>query len=250
MPSPSPERAAGRESDLYPPIKRFLETAGFAVRGEVGRCDAVAVKDGTMIAVELKLAFGLPVIHQAIDRQAVADLVYIGVARPSGATARRTWERQLPDTVRLCRLLGLGLLSVGGERVTIHADPGPYRPRRHSAGRKRLLREFMARSGDHNRGGSSKVPVVTAYREDALRCADLLAARGTLAVAEIRRLSGVERAGTILLRNVYGWFERSGRGIYGLAPAGHEALRGFADVVAEHRRAEHRGRVPEPAEAG
>lgn len=245
MPPPSPERAAARESDLYPPVKRFLEAAGFAVRAEVGRCDIVAVKDETMIAVELKLAFGLPVIHQAVDRQAVADLVYVGVARPAGTTARRGWERRLPAAVRLCRLLGLGLLSVGGGRVTVHADPGPYRPRRRPAERKRLLGEFMGRSGDHNRAGATKVPVVTAYREDALRCADLLAARGPLAVAEIRRLSRVERAGTILLRDVYGWFERSGRGVYGLGPGGHEALRRFADVVAEHR-----GRVPDPAQAG
>ena len=32
-------------------------------------------------------------------------------------------------------------------------------------------------------------------------------------------------AGKILLHNVYGWFERAERGIYGLTEAGHAALK-------------------------
>jgi hypothetical protein len=32
-------------------------------------------------------------------------------------------------------------------------------------------------------------------------------------------------AGKILLNNVYGWFERVDRGIYGLTEAGHGALK-------------------------
>jgi len=32
-------------------------------------------------------------------------------------------------------------------------------------------------------------------------------------------------AGKILLNNVYGWFERADRGIYGLTQAGHAALK-------------------------
>jgi hypothetical protein len=32
-------------------------------------------------------------------------------------------------------------------------------------------------------------------------------------------------AGKILLNNVYGWFERADRGIYGLTEAGHAALK-------------------------
>ena len=43
-------------------------------------------------------------------------------------------------------------------------------------------------------------------------------------VADLRRATDVETAGRILLRNVYGWFERAGRGQYRLTPLGQEAL--------------------------
>ena len=34
-----------RESDLYPPIRAFLEDAGYLVRSEVKDCDVTATKD-------------------------------------------------------------------------------------------------------------------------------------------------------------------------------------------------------------
>lgn len=227
-----------RESDLYLPVKGFLEAQGFRVRGEVGRCDLLAVREDQVIAVELKLAFSLPLIYQALDRQAVADLVYVAVAEPGTAAARNAWRRQRPQMVRLCRRLGLGLLSVSAGGIAVHAEPGPYRPRRRPAERTRLLREFERRSGDHNAGGVSRVPIVTAYREEALRCGAVLASEGALPVAEIRRRTGVERAGAILLRNVYGWFARTQRGVYALTPSGRDALRRFAPVLASHRQQE------------
>jgi len=33
------------EMELYDPIKRFLEAQGYAVKGEIGACDIVAVRD-------------------------------------------------------------------------------------------------------------------------------------------------------------------------------------------------------------
>lgn len=208
------------------------------MRGEVGRCDLLAVRDDRVVAVELKLAFGLPLLYQALDRQAVADLVYVAVAEPATAAGRKAWRRQRPQMVRLCRRLGLGLLSVGTGGIAVQTEPGPYRPRRRPAERARLLREFRRRSGDHNMGGAARVPIVTAYREDALRCGALLAAAGALRVAEIRRRTGVERAGAILLRNVYGWFARTERGVYAITPSGREALRRFASVLAGQQQQE------------
>ena len=32
------------ETDLYPPIKRFLEGQGYTVKGEIGACDVLAVR--------------------------------------------------------------------------------------------------------------------------------------------------------------------------------------------------------------
>ena len=33
-----------KETDLYPPVKAFLEAQGYEVKGEVGDCDLVAVR--------------------------------------------------------------------------------------------------------------------------------------------------------------------------------------------------------------
>ncbi|UXN75732.1 hypothetical protein N8D56_18800 [Devosia sp. A8/3-2] len=34
------------ETELYLPLKAFMEGAGYAVKGEVNGCDSVGVKDG------------------------------------------------------------------------------------------------------------------------------------------------------------------------------------------------------------
>ncbi|WP_216856364.1 DUF2161 domain-containing phosphodiesterase, partial [Acidisphaera sp. S103] len=127
---------------------------------------------------------------------------------------------------------GVGLLSVRSGNVVVHADPEPYQPRRQPKQRQRLLSEFLRRSGDHNLGGTTKRPRVTAYREDALACADVLAARGVMKVAAVRDATGVAKASAILRDDVYGWFVRVGRGTYDIAPNGRSALLQYADVVA------------------
>jgi hypothetical protein len=83
-----------------------------------------------------------------------------------------------------------------------------------------------------NVGGSSRTPIVTAYRQDALRCVRALASVGPMRLGELRDVSGVVAAAPIPHRNVYGWFHRVGRGTYGLTDAGEQALNRFAEVVA------------------
>ncbi len=223
------------EADLYAPVKAHLEAQGYAIRGEVGHCDMVGWDAGqeTLVVVELKRSFGLAVLYQALRRMAAADLVYVGVGVPEGAKARRNWDAQLPEATRLCRMLGLGLLSIRHNAVVVHADPGPFAPRKFPARRGRLLSEFNRRSGDHNIGGTTRRPRMTAYREDALRCARLLAeAGGPRRPAQLRDAAGVPKAAAMLRRNVYGWFENPSRGLYTLSPAGAAALALHADVIA------------------
>ena len=62
---------------------------------------------------------------------------------------------------------------------------------------------------------------MTAYRQDALACAAALA-EGSKRPRDLK--SFTPRAGTILLDNVYGWFDRAERGVYVLTEAGHAAL--------------------------
>lgn len=220
-----------RESDLYAPIKAFLEAQGYGVKSEVSNCDVVALRDGEdPIIVELKTALNLQLLFQAIDRQALSETVYIAFAMP----ARRS-RRDFRDVVKLGRRLGLGLITVDAadrrQPVEVHLDPGPYRPRQSKRRRGMLLREFQRRVGDPNVGGTNKRTVMTAYRQDALRCAHHLGAHGPSTTADIRNATGVAHAARQLQRDVYGWFTRVERGTYALTPNGERALATFADVV-------------------
>jgi hypothetical protein len=116
--------------------------------------------------------------------------------------------------------------------VTVIEEPVPYRPRLSRGRALRLVGEFERRVGDPNVGGLARAPIVTAYRQDALRCARALAAAGPLRLVELRAATGVAKAAPMLQRNVYGWFARRSRGVYGLSEAGHAALAQFADAVA------------------
>lgn len=216
------------EIDLYQPVKAFLEGQGYAVKGEIGRCDVVAVRgDEDPVVVEMKTRFSLEVVFQAVERFSVTDKVYVAIEH----RRKSLWTRRSKDILRLCRRLGVGLLTVHLESglVEPRLDPGPHQRRIVKKKRERLLREFARRVGDPTAGGSTRQPVMTAYRQDCLRCAHVLGEHGPKKVAELRAAAGVERAGAILLRDVYGWFERIERGVYRLTPAGQQALARFAD---------------------
>lgn len=217
-----------RETELYAPVKAFLEAQGYDVKAEIKDCDVVAVREGAEpVIVELKLQLSLALLLQGVDRQQISDHVYVCV--PSGKGAR--WASQVKDAVRLCRRLGLGLLSVRNGAVLAHIDPGPYAPRKFKRRRDLLLREFQNRIGDPNTGGQVKRKIITAYRQDALRLAMHIAIVGSIKPAVARKELGVEKAATILQADHYGWFERVERGVYGLRPHGVEALETYADVV-------------------
>jgi hypothetical protein len=209
----------GRETSLYDQVKAFLEAQGLVAKGEVCGCDIVAVRPGEqplVVITELKLGFTLELVLQGVDRLRAADAVWLAVR-----ATRRGRDRDA-RAVRLCRLLGFGLLAVHGPGVEILAEPAPYRPRPDLARRQRLIAEHAARRGDPQPGGVSRQPVMTAYRQQAIACAAALAA-GPLRPRDLRAVA--PKAGRILLRNVYGWFERTEPGRYRLSPAGVAALR-------------------------
>ena len=211
-----------KETDLYPPVKTFLEAAGFEVKGEVGPADVVGVAGDDMVIVELKKGFSLALFHQAIARLTVCDTVYVAVARGAG----RAWLRSLKDNVKLARRLGIGVLSVGIAKgdVAVHCDPGPYAPRKQPRKRRAILGEFLRREGDPNLGGLQGKRV-TAYRQDAILCAEFLTHAGEAKGAEVAKATGVTRATTIMRDNHYGWFEKVRVGVYTLTTTGMEAPR-------------------------
>jgi hypothetical protein len=84
-----------------------------------------------------------------------------------------------------------------------------------------LMREFARRRGDPMQGGSTRKPIMTAYRQVALDCAAAMR-DGPKRPRDLRVIT--PDAGAILYRNVYRWFERVQAGVYKLAPLGIEAL--------------------------
>ncbi|MBB4196619.1 hypothetical protein CCR94_20475 [Rhodoblastus sphagnicola] len=209
------------ETDLYLPIKRHLESLGLEVKGEVRGCDLVAVsQDATerVVIGELKQSFTLELVLQGVDRVSACDEVWLAVA-----LSRRGRGREGDSRVKkLCRLLGFGLLAVAADgRVELLVEPAPWTPRRDPKRRSRIVEEHRRRRGDPVVGGSTRVPQMTAYRQQALAIARALS-EGPLRPRDFKILA--PDAAKILLRNVYGWFERIARGLYGLTPAGRAAL--------------------------
>ena len=209
------------ETSLYLPVKRYLEGLGFAVKGEIGGCDLVALgSDGTPFVVigELKLSFNLELILQAVDRAAACDEVWLAARLSSRGKGRESDARFR----NLCRRLGFGMLGVSqsGE-VSVIVSPAAPMPRKNKRRRSRLVEEHRRRHGDPVMGGGSRAPIMTAYRQQALACAASLA-DGPKRPRDLRPIA--PDAGKILLSNVYGWFARADRGVYALTEAGRTAL--------------------------
>jgi hypothetical protein len=123
---------------------------------------------------------------------------------------------------KLCRFLGFGLLGVlSTGAVEVLVEPKPWKPRQDKKRRVRLVDEHRKRIGDPAPGGSTRQPIMTAYRQQALACATSLA-EGPRRTSELRAV--VPNAPSIVLSNVYGWFRRLERGVYQLTPEGALAL--------------------------
>ena len=210
------------ETELYLPVKRFLEKLGFTVKGEIGGCDLVALSvDEPPIVVigELKQVFNLELILQAVDRAGAADEVWLAAKLSARGKGRESDARYR----NLCRRLGFGMLAVTGSGdVEVIVKPPTSAPRRDPKKRSRLVAEHNKRVGDPVLGGSTRAPIMTAYRQQALICASALSG-GPQRVRDLR--AHAPDAGKILLNNVYGWFDRAERGIYVLTDAGRAALK-------------------------
>jgi hypothetical protein len=212
-----------KETDLYQPLKRFLEAQNYEVKGEVNDCDVLAVRAGeTPVIIELKRTFNLEIVLQAVDRLSLTAKVYIGVPKQC-----KKLSRQRRRLVKLLRMLGLGLIMIDPDRncsVDVLLDPGEYRPRRSKHRQERLLGEFVKRVGDPNPGGSDKRKgLMTVYRQRTLAIARLLQ-NGPTKASQIARVLREPKAGDILYRNVYGWFDRVSHGVYALSPRGKREI--------------------------
>jgi hypothetical protein len=214
-----------KESDLYLPLKHFLESQNYEVKGEVQDCDILAVRKGEIpVVVELKLSLNLNVVLQAVERLALTPKVYIGIPRRCGILKRR--RRQI---IKLHRMLGLGLVAIDPDletgSVDVLLDPSEYKPRKSKHRQERLLGEFMRRVGDPNLGGTAKRKgIMTAYRQRALAIGWFLQENGPTKASHLAETLREPKARNILYRDVYGWFDRESLGVYKLSPRGKEEI--------------------------
>ncbi|MBT4161067.1 MAG: hypothetical protein HOC70_05880 [Gammaproteobacteria bacterium] len=220
-----------KESDLYLPIKAFLEQSGYTVTAEVKDCDLVAQKNDDLIAVELKAGANMQVLVQATDRQSITDSVYVAVPAPRKKSASH-WR----GIKRVLRQLELGLITVDLNRrepvVTVLFDPLPYQKKTLSKRRRAVIEEVAGRSGDHNIGGTTGQKRVTAYRENAILIATCLMHHDRpMTPAELRQLDTGEKTRSILASNHYGWFQRVNHGIYQLTDQGRVDLANYPSIV-------------------
>lgn len=210
------------ETALYLPVKRFLEKLGFTVKGEIGGCDLVALSGDeppVVVIGELKLSFNLELVLQAVDRAGACDEVWLAARMSARGKGRESDARYR----NLCRRLGFGMLGVTGRgEVEVLVKPPTTAPRRDAKKRSRLVAEHQRRIGDPAVGGSTRAPIMTAYRQQALACASALS-EGPQRLRDLK--PAIPDAPKILQNNVYGWFDRAERGVYRLTDAGRTALK-------------------------
>ena len=219
-----------KESDLYLPLKQFLEAQGYEVKGEVKDCDVMAVHkdnlDEEPIIVEFKMSINLSVVLQAVDRLALSPRVYIGLPKQYKLASNRNRKRKI---LKLLKMLGLGLIIIdptiktGG--VDVLVEPKEYKPRQSKNRIKQHLKEFNTRVGDPNKGGASTMKGrVTAYRQRSVAIGQYLKANGATKASVVAKQIQDPKARDILYKNYYGWFAKESRGIYMITDLGQQDI--------------------------
>ncbi len=181
-----------------------------------------------VVVVELKAGFSLTLAATGggapeDHRHGLCRGAALGRARRAGGRSRAT---------SICASgWGLGCSRCGWTTgsVEVHADPGPFRPRkskvapRAAAGRVRPPRGRSEPRRHARQGGD---------RLSAGRGADsppIWPRRGRARGRWWRRPPGVARATRMMADNHYGWFERVETGVYRLTPAGRAQVAAGAE---------------------
>ncbi|MFB3880058.1 MAG: DUF2161 family putative PD-(D/E)XK-type phosphodiesterase [Armatimonadota bacterium] len=221
------------ETDLYPPLHRYLTDQGYTVRSEVKHSDITATKDDDLVIIELKRTFGTTLLVQAIKRQKVTPSVYVALPRPKPGKA---WT----GIKQLLRRLELGLIFVStgrrGKPVEVVFHPVPFQQQRKKRLKRAYLQEIAGRSADYNVGGMNRRKVMSAYREACLYVACCLDHLGPLSPKQLRALGADPRAQSIVYSDFFDWFERVDHALYALSPRGREAIAQHTELAETFRK--------------
>ena len=108
---------------------------------------------------------------RGVDRAGACDEVWLAAKMSARGKGRESDARYR----NLCRRLGFGMLAVTNTGdVEVLVKPPTTSPRRNPKKRSRLVAEHRRRKGDPALGGSTRAPIMTAYRQQALACASAL----------------------------------------------------------------------------
>ncbi len=217
-----------KETDLYIPVRDLLEKQGFIVKGEVVAVDVFAMKGELTIAVELKTKISLKLIYQAVERQKIADFVYIAVTRQA-LTSHKSSYRSL---ISLLKRLSIGLIVIENKasKVIIEAKGAEQitSKKRNKKRQLKIVKEFSERESDFNLGGT-KGQIVTAYREKVVKIACLMQDGKMYTPMSLKKETEIKETARILQNNYYKWFIRVKMGHYILSEVGKIELKDHLD---------------------
>lgn len=114
-----------KETDLFQPVKEFMEDIGYDVYSEVdpfalgyscytGRADIVGLHDNIVTVVELKNSLGLSVIEQAYKWKKHAHYVYVAVPVP-----KRGFNM---FALKILKQEGIGLIEISNVFGNLYAS--------------------------------------------------------------------------------------------------------------------------------
>lgn len=218
------------ESELYPCIRDLFEKRGYKVNAEVKDCDMTAVKNDEFIIIELKKNLSVTLLSQGLKRLRTGADVYIAVPKPKNYSFKK-----FRDVFSVIKKLELGLIfvSLRGSHsfAEIVFEPQPFKPTSlNSLKRREIMTEIEGRTIDTNTGGVTGQKIVTAYTEKCIHIACILDMYGDLSPKNIREKGGCDNTYNILKMNVYGWFHKVSRGIYGITTDGRKGLLEYPEL--------------------
>ncbi|KQY83755.1 hypothetical protein ASD24_29550 [Paenibacillus sp. Root52] len=167
-----------KETDLFPPVKSWLELGGYAVytevqprRGTLRRADILGIHGCVETVVELKTSLSLTLLDQCSHWKNHAHLVYAAVPAPSRYKPGELIKNYVSKLgLEIINMYGIGLLYVTEDKV--------YNVIRARLNRKikpilseSLTQYHLTHSPD---AGTNKGGHVTAYRTTMLRVREFL----------------------------------------------------------------------------
>lgn len=222
------------ETELYEPVKAYLEAQGYTVQAEVKGCDVVAVRGEDVLVVELKRQFNLKLLFQAIQRQQVCSSVYMAFPVTKALMARR----RMNEVKALAKRLHLGLMLVhdrpSGFVVEVPLVPDFQVFRVNVKAQRAFMKELHSREHSVNTGGMVKQRIVTAHKEKSIAIAAFLRVHGPQpisAVADFMQQTNAV-AGQYLRSNHFKWYRRVSKGVYAFDAQAEEDFRKFDALIA------------------